>query len=288
MAVQVNAPDIEKNFHWIDQVEDLEIHLLLEGIYLRYGYDFRGYASASIRRRIANFMLNEGLKTVSRLQERILHEPDCMDRFVLSLTVNVTSMFRDPMFYRAVRTTVVPLLKTYPFVRIWDAGCSSGEEAYSLAVVLTEEGVYDRCRIYATDLNEEVLRRAKSGIFPLAKMKEYTDNYIQAGGKCAFSEYYTAKFDHAILNQSLKRNILFAQHNLVSDKSFNEFHFVLIRNVLIYFKPQLRDQVLDLVHGSLAKFGILALGRKESLKFSPYDQFYHELDSRERIYKKTA
>jgi chemotaxis protein methyltransferase CheR len=187
-----------------------------------------------------------------------------------------------------VRSQVVPLLKTYPFVRIWDAGCSSGEEAYSLAVVLSEAGIYDRCRIYATDMNESVLKRAKTGIFSLSKMKEYTDNYIQAGGQKAFSEYYTAKYDHAILHASLKRNIVFAQHNLVTDKSFNEFQFILIRNVLIYFNEELRNRVLELLHGSLVKFGVLALGRKETLKFSNFEDAYEELNRGEKIYKRIA
>ena len=179
-------------------------------------------------------------------------------------------------------------MKTYPFIRVWDAGCSSGEEAYSLAVVLAEEGIYDRCRIYATDMNEAVLKKAKSGIFPIAKMKEYTDNYINAGGTSSFSEYYTAKFDHAILHQSLKKNIVFAQHNLVTDKSFNEFHLILIRNVMIYFNEELRDRVLDLLHSSLVNFGIIAVGRKESLKFTKYEHAFEELDAREKLYKRVA
>lgn len=280
--------DIIKEISETDQLEEIEIDLLLEGIFRRYGYDFRSYASASIRRRIWNFARGEGVKTVSSLQEKLLHDPTAMDRFVLSLTVNVTSMFRDPLFYKAVREKVVPLLKTYPFIRIWDAGCSSGEEAYSLAVVLSEEGIYDRCRIYATDMNEAVLKKAKSGIFPLSKMKEYTDNYMNAGGTSSFSEYYTAKYEHAILHASLKKNIVFAQHNLVTDKSFNEFHFILIRNVMIYFNDELRDRVLDLLHGSLVNFGIMAVGRKESLRFTKYEHAYEELDAREKLYKRVA
>ena len=280
--------DLIKSVSDNDHLEEIEIDLLLEGIFRRYGYDFRNYATASIRRRIWNFARNEKLETISSVQEFLLHDITAMDRFVLSLTVNVTAMFRDPLFYRAVREKVVPLLKTYPFIRIWDAGCSSGEEAYSLAILLAEEGIYDRCRIYATDLNDAVLKRAKSGIFPLQKMQEYTDNYIQAGGNAAFSEYYTAKYDHAILHNSLKKNIVFAQHNLVTDKSFNEFHLILIRNVLIYFNDQLRDRVLELLNSSLTKFGVLAVGRKETLKFSNYEHTYEELDAREKLYKRIA
>lgn len=211
-----------------------------------------------------------------------------MDRFVLSLTVNVTTMFRDPAFFLALRNLVVPILKTYPMIRIWDAGCATGEEAYSMAIVLKEEGIYDRCRIYATDMNEDVLRKAKTGIFPLSHMKEFTDNYIQSGGKTSFSNYYTAKYDYAIINQELRQNIIFAQHNLVTDKSFNEFNLVLIRNVLIYFNEDLRAKVLDLLHDSMASFGILALGKRESLKFSKLESAYEELDAAMKLYKRCA
>jgi chemotaxis protein methyltransferase CheR len=271
-----------------DEIEVIEIELLLNGIFKRYGYDFRNYAPASIRRRIWKFAHQEGLDTISAVQERILHDPRCIDRFVLSLTVNVTSMFRDPAFFSALRTKVVPILKTYPMVRVWDAGCATGEEAYSTAIILKEEGLYDRARIYATDLNEDVLRKAKTGIFPLSRMKEYTDNYIQAGGKTAFSRYYTAKYDHAILNHELKQNIVFAQHNLVTDRSFNEFNLVLIRNVLIYFNEELRMKVLDLLHDSLSMFGILALGKRESLRFSKYEKCYEEIDSSLKLYKRCS
>jgi len=271
-----------------DEIESIEIDLLLDGIYRRYGYDFRSYASASIRRRIWKFAEQEKLATISAVQEAVLHQSDMMDKFVLSLTVNVTTMFRDPAFFLALRNEVVPILKTYPMIRIWDAGCATGEEAYSMAIVLKEEGIYDRCRIYATDMNEDVLRKAKTGIFPLAHMKEYTDNYIQSGGKNSFSEYYTAKYDYAIINQELRQNIIFAQHNLVTDKSFNEFNLVLIRNVLIYFNESLRTKVLDLLHESMASFGILALGKRESLKFSKYESAYEELDSAMKLYKRCA
>ncbi len=271
-----------------DEIESIEIDLLLDGIFRRYGYDFRNYASASIRRRIWKFAKLEKLGTISAVQEAVLHDSTIMDRFVLSLTVNVTSMFRDPAFFQALRTEVVPILKTYPMIRIWDAGCATGEEAYSMAIVLKEEGIYDRCRIYATDMNEDVLRKAKAGIFPLSHMKEYTDNYIQSGGKNSFSEYYTAKYDYAIINQELRQNIIFAQHNLVTDKSFNEFNLVLIRNVLIYFNEDLRTKVLDLLHESMASFGILALGKRESLKFSKYEKAYEELDSVMKLYKRCA
>jgi len=272
----------------IDEMEAIEIELLLLGIFRRYGYDFRNYASASIRRRILKFARNEQLSTISAVQELVLHDPEAMDRFVLSLTVNVTAMFRDPGFYLALRKKVVPILKTYPLVRIWDAGCCTGEEAYSLAILLEEEGIYDRCRIYATDMNDAVLRRAKSGIFHLANMKEYTDNYMQAGGTKAFSGYYTAKYDHAILQQSLRRNIVFAQHNLVTDRSFNEFNLILVRNVLIYFNDDLRKKVLCLIHESTSPFGILALGRRESLRFTTIESSYDDVDMDEKLYRRCS
>ncbi len=271
-----------------DEIESIEIDLLLDGIYRRYGYDLRKYAAASIRRRIWKFAEQEKLATISAVQEAVLHEATIMDRFVLSLTVNVTTMFRDPAFFQALRTEVIPILKTYPMIRIWDAGCATGEEAYSMAIVLKEEGIYDRCRIYATDMNEDVLRKAKSGIFPLAHMKEFTDNYMQSGGKNSFSQYYTAKYDYAIINQELRQNIIFAQHNLVTDKSFNEFNLVLIRNVLIYFNEELRGKVLDLLHESMASFGILALGKRESLSSSKLESAYEVLDSAMKLYKRCA
>ena len=272
----------------IDEIEAIEVELLLSGIYKRYGYDFRNYALASIRRRILRFADNENLPTISAVQEAVLHDATLMDRFVLSLTVNVTAMFRDPVFFAMMREKVIPLLKTYPLIRIWDAGCATGEEAYSLAILLQEEGIYEKSRIYATDLNESVLRKAKSGIFHLSQMKEYTDNYIQAGGKQAFSEYYTAKYDHAILHQSLRKNIVFAQHNLVTDRSFNEFNLVLMRNVLIYFNEDLRASVLKLVYQSLSPFGILALGKRETLPAEARARAYEELDANEKLYRRCA
>jgi len=204
-------------------LERIEIELLLEGIFRHYGFDFRAYAYASIRRRLWKRIEEEGLSSVSALQERVLHEPEMMEKLLLDLSINVTAMFRDPGFYCTFREHVIPLLRTYPFIRIWHAGCSTGEEVYSMAMLLSEEGLYDRSRIYATDINEVVLQRAKAGIFPLERMQEYTDNYIRAGGKRSFSEYYTAKYGGALFDQSLTKNVVFSQHNLVTDRSFSEF-----------------------------------------------------------------
>jgi chemotaxis protein methyltransferase CheR len=209
-----------------------------------------------------------------------------MERLLLDLSINVTAMFRDPSFYVAFREKVVPLLRTYPFTRIWVAGCSTGEEVYSLAIMLHEEGVSDRARIYATDINESVLERGRAGVFPLDKMREYTQNYIKAGGERAFSEYYTAKYDGAQFQRSLVDNVVFAQHNLVSDRSFNEFNVIVCRNVMIYFDRALQDHVHRLFYESLITFGVLALGAKESIRFSPHDASYEELDAAERLYKK--
>jgi chemotaxis protein methyltransferase CheR len=268
--------------------EQVEIDLLLEGIFLHYGYDFRDYARASIRRRVLNCVRAEGLRTVSALQERALHDVGCMERVLSALTVHVTAMFRDPGFYRAFRQKVVPALETYPFVRIWHAGCSTGEEVYSLAILLSEEGLYERCRIYATDLSEVVLQTAREGIFPLGPMKENTENYVKAEGKAAFSEYYTARYDRAIVRPALRDNIVFAPHNLVTDGSFNEFNVIMCRNVMIYFNRELQNRVHELLHKSLARLGVLGLGKKESLRFTPHEGAYQALDEPERLYRKLS
>ncbi len=269
-----------------DALEQIELSLLLEGVFQQYGYDFRNYAHASIKRRILARVQEEGLRSISELQARVLHDPACLERLLLGLTVHVTALFRDPGFYRALRTLAVPWLRTYPFVRLWVAGCSTGEEVYSLAILLEEEKLYDRCRIYATDLGDPVLAKAKAGIFPLASMQEYSDNYFKASGQKSFSDYYTASHDHALLSPALRRNVVFAQHNLVTDASFNEFHLVLCRNVMIYFDKTLQDRVHQLLYDSLAPLGLLGLGRNESLRFTPCESGYEEVDARERIYRK--
>src|ERR1041384_2157397 len=228
------ASKVEQEAAQRDDVDEIELALLLEGVYRRYGFDFREYAPASLRRRVWRRVHAEGLSTVSALQDKLLHDPACMERLLLDLSINVTAMFRDPTFYARFREKVVPLLRTYPFTRIWVAGCSTGEEVYSLAILLEEESLYDRARIYATDINEDVLGRARLGVFPLAKMQDYTRNYLSAGGTRSFSDYYTSAYDGAAFDRSLVRNVVFAQHNLVSDGSFNEFHLIVCRNVMIY------------------------------------------------------
>jgi chemotaxis protein methyltransferase CheR len=268
--------------------EAIEMTLLLEGIQQLYGFDFRDYAKASLRRRLWKRVRAEGLHTISGLQERVLHDPDAMNRLLLDLSINVTSMFRDPGFFEALRSQVVPLLRTHPFLRVWNAGCSTGEETYSLAILLREVGLYDRSRIYATDMNEEVLRTAAEGIYPLAKMKEYTENYLAAGGSRSFSDYYRTAYGGAQIDRSLTENVVFAQHNLVTDRSFNEFHVIVCRNVMIYFDRTLQDRVHELFLDSLASDGVLALGRKETVRHTSRVGDYEAIDELERIYRKIA
>ncbi len=268
------------------ELERVEIELLLEAIYRRYGFDFRSYAYNSLRRRLWNRIQAEELPTVSALQASVLHDTAAMERLLHDLSVNVTTMFRDAGFYRAFRQEIVPLLRTYPFVRIWHAGCSTGEEVYSMAILLEEAELYERTRIYATDIDEAVLRQAKARIFPLEKMQEYTQNYQSAGGTRSFSEYYTALYDGAVFAPSLLRNVVFAQHNLATDRAFAEFNVVICRNVMIYFDRSLQNRVHHLFHESLATFGVLALGNKETLRFSDVEDRYEPIDAKQKIYRK--
>jgi chemotaxis protein methyltransferase CheR len=267
-------------------LERIEIQLLLEGVYRHYGFDFRAYAYASLRRRIWKRIDTEQLSSISALQDRVLHDPSLMEKLLLDLSINVTAMFRDPAFYVAFRRDVVPALRTYPFIRIWHAGCSTGEEAYSMAILLEEEDLYDRARLYATDINEVVIQKAKEGIFPLDRMQEYTQNYLRAGGTRSFSEYYTAMYDGALFAPRLMRNIVFSQHNLVTDRSFAECNVILCRNVLIYFDRTLQQRVHKLFYESLPMYGYLGLGSKESLRFTGFEDNYEQVDRREKIYRK--
>ena len=270
----------------VSSLEDIEIQLLLEGVYHYYGFDFRNYAPSSLKRRVRRILQSEDLPTISALQDHVLHDPNYLQRFLLGLTVNVTSMFRDPSFFLAFRQQVVPLLRTYPYIRIWHAGCSTGQEVYSMAILLQEEGLYHRCRIYATDTNEAVLKQAKNGIYPLELMQEYTQLYLKAGGTRSFSEYYTAAYGSAMLRSNLRENIVFSQHNLATDGSFNEFNVIICRNVLIYFDRVLQKQVYQLFYESLCKFGILGLGKQESLRLSGYEQYYEEIQRGEKLYRR--
>jgi chemotaxis protein methyltransferase CheR len=269
-----------------DSITDIEMDLLLEAVYCRYGFDFRNYARSSLRRRIGTFLREERVNGLSGLQEKLQNDTECMERLLLQLSINVTSMFRDPSFYRAFRSRVVPLLRTYPSIRIWHAGCSTGEEVYSMAILLEEEGLYDKSRIYATDMNEGVLEKAKAGIFPMAKMREYTAAYLKSGCQGTLSEYYTARYDGAVMRASLKRNVVFARHNLSTDAAFNEFNVILCRNVMIYFDEVLQERSHKLFYESLGKFGVLALGAKESLRLPSYADEYEALDRVNKLYRR--
>lgn len=279
-------PALEAPRSYAREVERIEVELLLEALYRHYGFDFRAYAFSSIARRIWKRVQAEGVRTISALQERVLHDRQAMERLLLDLSVTVSAMFRDPSFFASFRRHVIPLLRAQPFSRIWHAGCATGEEVYSMAILLEEEGLYDRCRLYGTDMNEVALQQARAGIFPLARMKEYTLNYQQAGGRRSFSEYYTARYDGALFAPTLLRHVVIAQHNLVVDRAFHEFDVILCRNVMIYFGRELQQHVHELFHGSLVPRGILALGQKEGLHMSSVEDRYEVLDAREKIYRR--
>lgn len=265
---------------------DLEISTLLEAIYQKYGYDFRQYSQAHIRRRVTNRMAMSGLEDISQMLTKVLNDEIFASALLQDLSITVTEMFRDPSFYVSFRENVLPILKTYPFIKIWHAGCATGEEAYSMAIVMQEEGLYDRTIIYATDFNQRVLNQAKEGIFSNKMMKIYTTNYQLSGGKNSFSSYYTSDHENVIMNQSLKKNIVWANHNLVTDSVFAEAHLILCRNVLIYFNHDLQNKVQSLFYDSLINGGILCLGSKESLRFTDLHDEYKELDKKQRIFKK--
>ncbi|MEG6521828.1 CheR family methyltransferase [Desulfotomaculum sp. 1211_IL3151] len=276
--------DKEKDYD--SQLEKLEISLLLEGIFQLYGFDFRNYVYPSVRRRIWHRIWAEDVKSISGLQEKVLHDTGSMKRLLDDLCIRVTEMFRDPLFFLAFRTKILPLLINKPQIRIWHAGCSTGEEVYSMAILLNEEGLFDKTNIYATDINDEVINRAKQGIFPISKMQVYTKNYIKAGGARAFSDYYKVIGENAIFEPYLSKRVLFAQHNLVTDGSFNEFDVIICRNVMIYFDKILQQKVYRLFHDSLSTHGFLGLGNKETLALSELAHCYHEIDAKERLYRK--
>ena len=269
------------------KTENIELQLLLEAIYLQYGYDYRNYSKASLKRRIAHRLMLSNLPNLAAMQHKLLYDRSFFQTLFLDLSVNVTEMFRDPSFYQALRKTVIPILKTYPFIKIWHAGCSTGEEVYSMAIILKEEGILDKALIYATDINEVVLTKAREGIYPVDRIKEYTQNYQRAGGKESFANYYTAKYDAAIMNQSLKKHIVFSQHNLATDNVFGEMQLVMCRNVLIYFDKDLQNRVIGLFADSLVRQGILCLGSKESMRFSDHREQFKELIAQEKIYQKS-
>lgn len=266
--------------------QDIEIRLVEEAIFEKYGYDFRNYSQAHVKRRIMNRFNISGLKTLSEMNHEIIYNPKFADALLMDLSITVTEMFRDPSFYQALREEVIPVLRHYSFIKIWHAGCSSGEEVYSMAIILKEEGLYDKTQIYATDFNPYIIRQAKEGLYPINRMKEFTVNYQKAGGKGSFSDYYTASNETAKLLDALKKNIVFATHNLVTDSVFAEVNLVVCRNVLIYFDRQLQDKVIRLFIDSLPGGGILCLGSKESLQFSDHYEVFNPLIGEEKIYIK--
>ncbi|MBI5921375.1 MAG: protein-glutamate O-methyltransferase CheR [Betaproteobacteria bacterium] len=268
------------------ELEDVEIGLLLTGIQQIYGYDFREYAAASIKRRLAHWLAESEFDTFSQAQSCLLRDPDTFLSLLQGITINVTEMFRDPAFFLALREQVVPFLKTYPFLKIWHAGCATGEEAYSMAILLNEEGLAGRYRLYATDIDEEVLQKAAEGVLPINVMQKFTQNYQKSGGTASFADYYTARYDHAILSASLKKNIVFSQHNLAVDAAFGEMHLILCRNVMIYFKPILKERCLSLFDHSLMPGGFLCLGLKEGMERKKWSERYEEMVPRTRIYRK--
>ncbi|MDP4291346.1 MAG: protein-glutamate O-methyltransferase CheR [Bacteroidota bacterium] len=265
---------------------NIEVKLFLEAVFLKYGYDFRNYSLAHIKRRILHRLSISQIESISLMQDRVLRDPDFFQQILLDFSINVTEMFRDPDFYQAIRKEVIPLLKTYPFIKIWHAGCSTGEEVFSMAILLQEEGLLEKTQIYATDFNQKVLKQAKQGIFSVENVKEWTQNYLRAGGKESFSDYYVANYNSVIMNKNLSENILFAHHNLVTDQVFSEVNMIICRNVLIYFERALQNRVIGLFKESLLPGGILCLGSKESLQFNENASSFSPLVAKEKIYRK--
>lgn len=272
----------------VAELELLEVDLLLEGIFRHYNLDFRSYAPSTLRRRIRHHMARAHVHSVTGLLDRVLHDRVAMDQLLADLSVNVTSMFRDPSFFLAFRNEVVPRLCTYPFVRIWHAGCATGEEVYSMCILLHEAGLLPRTRIYATDLSANALDVARRGIFPLARMQEYTKNYIAAGGTRSFSDYYSTAYDGALFDPKLVNGVLFTQHDLAVDGSFAEFNVIVCRNVLIYFGRDLKERVLSLFLGSLMPLGVLCLGYRETLRTTRAEEHFTTLSEQESIYRRAG
>lgn len=268
------------------QSENIELNLLLEAVYHKYGYDFRSYSRASLKRRVKKRLSLSGMSNISELQHAILYSDEQFAELLADLSINVTEMFRDPSFYRKLRTRVIPELAKLPFINIWHAGCSTGEEVYSMAILLKEAGLYDKCRIYATDFNQTVVEKAKEGIYPVKDLKDYIQNYRMAGGEASFTDYFTAQYDSALMDRSLKENIVFSDHNLAIDSGFAEMDLIVCRNVLIYFNRDLQNRVCKLFCSSLADRGYLCLGSKESIRFLSCEKVFEDVSKNEKIYRK--
>jgi len=265
---------------------DIELQLLLDAIYLKYHYDFRSYAHASLKRRLKSAMTQLGCRTLSQVQDRIVHDPSAFTAVLGFLTVPVTEMFRDPLYFLALREQVVPVLRTYPSLKIWVAGCSTGEEAYSLAILLREEQLLERTIIYATDINAQTLQKAEAGVYESNRIAGFTENHRKSGARTSLSDYYTARYGRAVFDKSLRKNIVFSDHSLATDSVFAEVQLVSCRNVLIYFNRDLQERALGLFKDALCRKGFLGLGAKESLRFSMYADAFVEIAPGDRIYQK--
>lgn len=270
------------------EIEGIELELLLEAIYRRYGHDFRGYSRKHLERRLRQFCAGRKVTSMSELIPAVLHDEQFFERLLREFSIIVTEMFRDPEVYLSIRKHVVPILRTFPFIRVWVAGCATGEEAYSIAILLKEEGLYSRCTIFGTDFNDSALEKAKEGIYAADSMKLFTENYQKAGGQGSFSEYYHANYEFAAMAPSLKENMVFANHNLSTDHVFGDMHLVLCRNVLIYFDPTLQERAFSLFADSLVLSGILCLGSKEDIQFTSFRDKFRSIHRESRIFQKIS
>ena len=277
-----NTPDNNS-----EVIEKIEINLLIEAVSKYYGYDFSNYSKAHIKRRLKVFQNKHHFESISLMQHHVLHNQVIFEEFLNNFSINVTEMFRDPSFYKDFRENVIPVLKTYPYLKIWIAGCATGEEVYSFAIMLKEEGLLKRTTIYATDFNKEAIKKANKGIYEIDTIKGYTSNYQKSGGKSSFSDYYMANYNSVIIDKSLKENVVYAEHNLVTDGVFTEANLIICRNVLIYFNRELQDKVFKLFNESLITGGFLALGTKETIQFSSINSKFTTISSGNKIYKKT-
>lgn len=267
------------------KTQEIEIQLLLEAMHLRYGFDFSGYSKDMLRRRIENKLSSSKLNSIAEMIPKVLYDPDYFSSLIYDISITVTEMFRNPSVYLNLRKKIIPILKTYPYINIWHAGCATGEEVYSMAIMLKEEGLYDKTQIYATDINDIVLKKAKEGIYSVSEISKYTCNYQKAGGIKSFADYYHAKYDFAKMDESLRKNITFANHNLVTDGVFAEMHLILCRNVFIYFDKTLQEHVLELFNNSLCRNGFLCLGDSESMSFLKAEKDFIEFIKNNKIYQ---
>ena len=269
-----------------NEIEKIEIDILLETLNKMHGYNFSGYAKASLKRRVRKTAKEFNLESISEMIPKVIHDNNFLNKLLFNFSITVSEMFRDPPFFKSLRETVIPFLKTYPYIKIWHAGCATGEEVYSMAILLQEEGLYDKCTIFATDFNDSALAQAKEGIYDIKQIKEFTENYQMSGGKSSFSDYYITNNNYAKMNKSLRDKVTFANHNLVTDGVFSEMHLILCRNVLIYFGSDLQNRVLNVFTESLVNKGFLAIGSKESIEYSSVNDKYKAINKKLRIFRK--